>query len=617
MSTLRSHPVEGPGCHSDFFHYLVASQRGGPVTRPPVASMPNDEDEDATCFAIPHTVVFEHQYPRWWYACDEDSKRRASEVGDIRQRASGGDELHAASVLDFFIKNEPRTTTGRSTGLVAMFVYETTRPSRTGGLDGPDFAAASSPAAGVGTGDDDEVIVVIDYHNARSLEDFLFAPGRDPKKIRGFLQLPVLPREDNYTVMNVSWSPQCCLVRRRSSRHAMSDTRSSLVSRFATFAGPATASIETRVAAPTFARVSAASQRLADTFQRAHHCRVSSMSLFFVVDNAGRLVLLWCGALQFGASDGRAIPTTLLQAPKFRKGGSSFNPPGTETVSSQLAAMDRKERELRSRVSDRPAAPKKPRPDSRNAAMNPACEESCGGRTAVSPKDKQARNHHNGLELITVAGGASAPMLAVAQSAAGVALCDSVSKLWNVEWTSATPNVRREFNALAERQRLAVLAVSDVFYRAEGDFREATGSGPAANDANPLSARAYEVPHDLLAALGREAILCMSQDITGLSPHTLTTDGHITAGPPLLAEVSEYDDEFHVNHDEDALCWMLFPPSDRQDAIGRPPPLHLKNQCLAWIDSYFQAATARLKAEAMEALSIAVISMALRMGPDD
>lgn len=265
---FRNHPLEGDGCRTTFFQYII---RQSGVNA-------------AANVRIPDTVVFEHGYPRWSYHYD-------ARGGEVR-RGAGGTDLHASSILDFYLSRHIRA---KRMDIIAIYTFT---------FDDPIS---------------EETRVGVEYLDREGLERFLMK-GDIAKKQHGILQQYVQPLEEHYTVVRAQWTPTFCVIRRRTNKRAITDFRASLSERFVTFDGPDYRSTEVNCSRSSSAKIEALCGTIGDHLSRTQHLKISNMLLFFIVDSRSHVNLLWCGSLYFSnphATSTPAIPPTIMRGPVF------------------------------------------------------------------------------------------------------------------------------------------------------------------------------------------------------------------------------------------------------------------------------------------------------------
>ena len=434
---VRTHPMEGRGCRSNFFQFLLRC--GSAKTSPEVR--------------IPDTVVFEHGYPRWWYAYDGKTQ-------EVR-RMAGGKDLHAKNLHTFFVENAPRAH-GKAIDVIAAYTYL---------FDDPKT---------------DETLVRVEYHDAASLDAFLHAPS-DPRKKDGVLQLLVLPLEEHYTVTSAAWCPAVSIVRRRSSLRTVTDHRATARQRFVTFDGSEYYSTSVNVADDTKGRIVACCQRVADHLRRGHGLHVASMQLFFLVDRTGHPTLLWCGSLFFGKNAAESVPASLMWTSVF--------------------ADDEKERHDRAITTELRAARQTERAVARS--MRGGADAGSGSATrgdAAADKadgDGGARGGGGG----GAGAGGGVPPLAPQILAWESTLADTIDGELS-RWHEVSEEVSGLHEAVCAAERTAHQHLHDIFYTAQSHFQQERAT--ALNVELPFElSRCLGGPEDvarLMLSLGLETV---------------------------------------------------------------------------------------------------------------
>lgn len=479
---VRHHPSEGEGCRAAFWQAMLRGSSGNSTSE----------------VAVPDTVIFEHGYPRWWYQYDA----KAREV----RRSAGGKDLHAASILRYFVNKAPRLPNGKPVGVVATYTYLVEDPLS------------------------EKTTVAVEYHSAASLERFLLTSA-DARKKQGLLQEIVIPLELNYTVISIMWSPVVTVVRRRASKRMISDLRSSIVDRFVTFDGPEHHSTEVNTAADTKAKVVDSCAKIAAHFHRTQHLKVSSMQCFFVMNRAGEPVLLWCGALYFvnphASAAQPSVPPTLMREPTFVSPTAAADEAALQT---DLAESDAKQRDLA------------------------VC------MTGNSPRTREGATGADDDDLRVAAAGSPAQAAARQRQRRADAARDLAVQA-HEQWYLVSPDVEREYEALLDSARTAKVLACDVLYRAHSHFLVSDASSGDAGDVS------VDVPFELARCLGAQTHVDALLTHLGLRDGESTSGVRISAPsqrlrsavtlhpvPKLIADAEDWLDKFfeakvrHLRH---------------------------------------------------------------------
>jgi hypothetical protein len=439
----RSHPLDGSGLRAGLFQLLLRENAASASAR----------------VAVPDTVLFEHGYPRWWFLYDDK--------GAELRRSAGGKDLHAASILDYFLSKAPKVH-GTLLGVVAIYTYA---------VDGSESGA-----------------VAVEYHTEESLKQFLVT-SHDPRKKSGILQTVTVPLELFYTVVSVNWCPAVQIVRRRASKRMLSELRTAVLDRFVTFDGPEYLSTEVHCAVETREKVVAACGRIADHLSRSFHLKVSSMQCFFIIGKDGEPVLTWSGAF-YAANDASlgprlTMPHTLLAGPSFKPPIAGVVSTSGEDVNEQIAAADKLQHDIKASMSPR-AADSAGRPDP-SAEMNLSSGEFAAG----SPATTAARQRRHKAD-------AAARIADLAYS----------------QWHLVSADVQGEYEALLECERTAILSMSHVLYAAHSQFQ-----------VTDMEFASVEIPADLARTLGSQDALAELLGVVGLNKTTDTLTHVVVAGP--------------------------------------------------------------------------------------
>jgi hypothetical protein len=279
MTSVRNHPLEGAGCRITFYQYLMRVNDVASIVK----------------VRIPTTVLFEHSCPRAWYDFDD-------EIREVRRQV--GKDLQATSIYNDFMGIPNKANEGDGLGLPPVVGVDQHSHSsgahrkgaaRVGGMRREGEVIASFTY--VQEAASEEPVVGVIYLTAEELRDFLTKPN--PLKRQGILQKFIPSLETNETVIQASWSPRVCLLRRRTSRRGRGDHRHPVSERYVTFDGPDHLSVEGACSKETVRVFGSLCEDIADHLYKTQHLKVANMILFFKQNQNVEPVLLWCGGLQF------------------------------------------------------------------------------------------------------------------------------------------------------------------------------------------------------------------------------------------------------------------------------------------------------------------------------
>ena len=334
----RQHQLEGDGLIPLLYDHLNKSDR--------------TKEHRLKNVPIPDTVIFDHNFPRAWYAYDfkgqeivkrpgkmlesqsiyeyfsgeesgvEDpctdivaqffSKKSSVNVASSPRQLRREQHLRQASMRGSMVglpKSPRRPGTRGSEATVNSTAGALTTPrgggsvapegstSRTGSVDG-----GRAPRPPTVDEDDDDTGTSVEFFTRETLFDFVFNQKVKPD---GVLQRFVVPKGQPSTMRNFMlqavWSPLVSLVYKRTSIKRMSDhTGSTISERAATFDGPPHYSTESLVAQGTKDAINAICKRIVKHFFITEHKPITRMVLYFKVDQEDNLVLLWSSSIRVG-----------------------------------------------------------------------------------------------------------------------------------------------------------------------------------------------------------------------------------------------------------------------------------------------------------------------------
>ena len=378
------HPVEGDGCRINLFALLMRLPGEGLGLKCP----------------IPETIVFERNCPRSWFFYDHDSK-------EVRRRA--GRDLQATTIIAEF----SRTSSGQEVCATLTYVNK-------------EVEAESG----------DPVVSVL-YLTPTELASLLTTSSPSLKQ-EAVLQKYVPPVEKNECVIQATWGPRVCVVRRRMNRRQLSDKPKILAEKYVTFDGPDRYSLEVSTAKDTVNDITLQCGMIVEHLLRSYRLRVVSTTLYFKLDLAGRPRLLWCSSMRL---DGHRFHTSANV--KFLSTQLEGKFAGDDV--DDLANVNRMQERLERAMITAPPSPTRRvhSPSSGSRPQSPA---------AVIPSltfgDKRSRPGEE----------AASPVLnAVNALAAG--------------WHTVTDEVEEEYKSLQDGEASARLVVEDALYAAVTHFQ--------------------------------------------------------------------------------------------------------------------------------------------------
>jgi hypothetical protein len=372
------HPVEGDGCRVNIFSLLMRMPGEGHGLRCP----------------IPDTVVFERNCPRSWFFYDNDSK-------EVRRRA--GRDLQATTIIAEFSRTAP----------------------------GHDVCATLTYVNKAVESDTGDPVVSVLYLTPEELSTLLTTSSPSVKQ-EAVLQKYVTPAEKNECVIQVSWGPRMCVVRRRMNRRQLTDKPKVSAEKHVTFDGPDRYSLEVSTAKDTVNDITLLCGAIVEHLLRSSRLHVASMTLYFKLDAAGRPRLLWCSSIRmdghwFQGSANIKFLSTQLEGTH-----------GQDDTDSLVLANKLQERLERAMLA---AAP----------AISPSRKGSPGSRPQSPPS--------------------AVPSLSLERSGDGTPSLPRVMAALASSWFTVTEEVEEEHRVLREREAAARVLVEDALYAAVSHFQ--------------------------------------------------------------------------------------------------------------------------------------------------
>jgi hypothetical protein len=245
----RQHPLEGDGLLLLLYDHLWKSDK--------------TKDHGLKCAWLPDSVVYEHNFPRAWYAYDVKAREIQKHPGKM---------LDARSIYEGF------SVETKGCDVVAQFYYKVPL------------------AAG-----DEQQRTAVEFFTKRTLYDFLHNTKTKPD---GVLQKFIIPKGKASSRRNLQiqavWSPLVTLVYKRTNNHLLNDRSCNLSERSATFDGPPHFSSESQVAVSTQRRIDSICTAVVQHFTHTERKAVVRILLYFKEDDQDRLWLMWASSLRIG-----------------------------------------------------------------------------------------------------------------------------------------------------------------------------------------------------------------------------------------------------------------------------------------------------------------------------
>lgn len=271
----KQHQLEGDGLLTLLYDHLWKSDKA--------------KEHHLKCALIPDTVVFEHNFPRAWYAYDTKTSEIIKRPGRL---------LDANSIYSSFASSDDNE-------IVAQFYYRTYTKAAT------STQPQRSPRKGEGargrkSGENgaEELATSVEFFTTSGLHDFLHQRKFKPD---GVLQRFLLPKGNassrrNFQIQAI-WSPRVLRVYKRTNRFRLNDRSATVEERAATFDGPPHLSTESLVARNTWDRVEEICGEIVEHFKGTEKKPITRIILYFKMDDADRLWVLWASSLRIGGDE--------------------------------------------------------------------------------------------------------------------------------------------------------------------------------------------------------------------------------------------------------------------------------------------------------------------------
>ena len=281
---------------------------------------PNGSEEAYIGINIPHTVIYEHNFPKGLF--------HTSPVGSLHRR-TGKDidsrlitETFSFNSLGFSKQTEDKPETAELRRAQEVLAGERTNVF---GSSLPSDIIASYIER-----DAEALSYSVQYFTEEGLQAFLLGAAvkknehaklsmgpvdpshsraaatlQDVKLIQnknGILQRFVYPLGDHNELIQVVWTGHLCITEKLQNRYLLSDTTKTPFERAATFQGPPSFSHRAYVAPKVCDAVRGQCERLVEFVYNVDHKAIEQMTLYFKVDNHERLWLLWCSSMRFATA---------------------------------------------------------------------------------------------------------------------------------------------------------------------------------------------------------------------------------------------------------------------------------------------------------------------------
>jgi hypothetical protein len=258
---MKSHQIEGDGLLPLLYHHLYKK----------------DKDFKSSPGArIPHTVVYEHNFPRAWYSYEEKS-------GEITKRS--GKFLDVHHIYNFFKKQTPyRGKKGKFCDIVAQYTYSRNC-------------------------DDGSVEMNVEFLTEFTLYDFLHTRRNRPD---GILQKFLIPKGTENTQIQAVYANRVTRIYKRTANFRLDDRTKTPYERAVTFDGPSHLSEESIVSEKVQAEVKTICKAFVDHFSATEHKPITRMCMFFKMDEFDKLWIISASSLRIG---GTKFAPSMLRIP--------------------------------------------------------------------------------------------------------------------------------------------------------------------------------------------------------------------------------------------------------------------------------------------------------------
>eukprot|EP01062_Namystynia_karyoxenos_P079088 TRINITY_DN8273_c0_g1_i1.p1 TRINITY_DN8273_c0_g1~~TRINITY_DN8273_c0_g1_i1.p1 ORF type:complete len:625 (+),score=226.12 TRINITY_DN8273_c0_g1_i1:154-2028(+) len=396
---VKNHPLEGDGLLINFYNYMWKK---------------NKNYESCPGVLVPDTVVYDHNFPRGWFTYERVGRR---EKGELKKKQ--GKELDTSSIWEVF-KRQPDP----SIDIVASYMYAR-EDSDTG-----------------------ETQTCVEFFDRDGLGEFL---NNRKDKREGVLQKFLLPKGANNTMIQVVWSPRVCIMQRKTNTHALSDRNHAPYVRAVTYEG-ASHHCDDGICAPkTTSRIKAVCNNVCVHFNSTEHGKViTRMVLYFKVDRADNVWLLWCGSVRISDRQARSkMPVNMapiFSSPDARPAALLRGQGGHETAEDVLQRVDHDQLRL----------------GHDHVHYRACCKSPTASPTSRSRReDAQAYYDAPG----DTAGGADE-----GQQNADARLRRRIATL-REDWMRVAPVIEQEWNHIVSDRSVALTLIDDVFYEAYSHFQ--------------------------------------------------------------------------------------------------------------------------------------------------
>lgn len=141
--------------------------------------------------------------------------------------------------------------------------------------------------------------VIFEYLTAKEFPDFI---SKDEKNLNCMIQQFIQPKHNQNSMLKVSWTPQFCMMTKKTNIHLLDNPKLPIMNRIATFEGPEHFSNTESVASPIVAsELETLCNRIVSHVSTvtSGSIQICRMVLYFKMDEENRLWLMYCTSLKF------------------------------------------------------------------------------------------------------------------------------------------------------------------------------------------------------------------------------------------------------------------------------------------------------------------------------
>ena len=283
------HPLE-EAVLTNFFHYLWKKRSNSPA----------DQETQSVNVKIPHTVSYEHNFPKGWY--------NATAGRGVNRKT--GKDIDTKQVMEAMLLKMKRSLPNSSS-----HKRRSAKPSGPG-----EVVAIYIEKSSVSSSE----IFYLNHLDSDGLREFLAwgasrdssHPNPDSAKLRnGVLQQFVEPGGEYNHLIQVVWSRHLCFIEKRQNINSLHPLQHgshsapviSMWERSVTYQGPSSYSKEAYVSPNIAEAIKTVCKNIVTHIADLEHRGIDRMVLYFKTDDDQNLWLLWCSVLQLSGSTGSPV----------------------------------------------------------------------------------------------------------------------------------------------------------------------------------------------------------------------------------------------------------------------------------------------------------------------